>query len=324
MTNGVPLVSIKCLVYNHEPYLRQCLDGFVMQKTNFPFEAIVHDDASTDGSADIIREYAEKYPDIIKPIYETENQYSKGDGSLTRIIDSAMHPESKYVALCEGDDYWTDPDKLQLQVDVMEKNPDVGLVHTTARAYDQSSGRFYDNMWGQPIDSFEEELKENKPVTLTVCYRKELLIKYRIFYSKCCPKKWKMGDYPLWLFISYYSKTYFVNHPTGVYRLLKESVSHTRNPKKLAHFELSVYSIQAFFASHFHHEHLLKHIATNTVQKLQRISISSNTAIDYDLWDIIHECGLNHKMKLIIRHYILKNRLLREAYIGMLKVYQLM
>jgi glycosyltransferase involved in cell wall biosynthesis len=67
------------LVYNHEPFLRQCLDGFVMQKTNFKFEAIVHDDCSTDGSADIIREYADKYPDIIKPIYEKENQYSKGN-----------------------------------------------------------------------------------------------------------------------------------------------------------------------------------------------------------------------------------------------------
>ena len=71
------IVSIKCLVYNHAPYIRQCLDGFVMQKTNFRFEAIVHDDASTDGTQDIIREYAEKYPDIINPIYETENQYSK-------------------------------------------------------------------------------------------------------------------------------------------------------------------------------------------------------------------------------------------------------
>ena len=94
-----PLVSIRCLVYNHGPYLRQCLDGFVMQKTNFAFEAIVHDDASTDNSAEIIREYAEKYPDIIKPIYETENQYSKHDGSLRRIMDAAIHPDAKYIAI---------------------------------------------------------------------------------------------------------------------------------------------------------------------------------------------------------------------------------
>ncbi len=76
------VVSIRCLTYNHAPYIRQCLDGFVMQKTNFRFEAIVHDDASTDGTQDIIREYEKKYPDIIKPIYEKENQYSKHDGSL--------------------------------------------------------------------------------------------------------------------------------------------------------------------------------------------------------------------------------------------------
>ena len=121
---SAPLLSIRCLVFNHEPYLRQCLDGFVMQKTDFPFEVIVHDDASTDGSADIIREYAEKYPDIIKPIYETENQYSKHDGSLVKIVDAAMHPDSKYLAMCEGDDYWTDPNKLQLQVAFLENHPD--------------------------------------------------------------------------------------------------------------------------------------------------------------------------------------------------------
>ena len=124
------LVSIRCLVYNHEPFLRQCLDGFVMQKTDFAFEAIVHDDASTDNSAAIIREYAEKYPDIIKPIYETENQYSKRDGSLTRIMDAAMSPSSKYIALCEGDDYWIDPRKLQRQVDFLECHQDCVLCGT--------------------------------------------------------------------------------------------------------------------------------------------------------------------------------------------------
>ena len=114
------MVTIRCTVFNHERYLRECLEGFVMQKTNFRFEAIVHDDASTDGSAAIIKEYAEKYPDIIKPIYETENQYSKHDGSLGRIM--RKHTHGKYVAFCEGDDYWTDPLKLQKQVDALENN----------------------------------------------------------------------------------------------------------------------------------------------------------------------------------------------------------
>lgn len=121
------LVTIRCLAYNHEPYIRECLEGFVMQKTNFKFEAIVHDDASTDKTAEIIREYAEKYPAIIKPIYETENLYSKHDGSLGRIMDDAC-AHGKYVAYCEGDDYWTDSLKLQKQVDFMEQHPDVSYT----------------------------------------------------------------------------------------------------------------------------------------------------------------------------------------------------
>lgn len=93
------------------PYLRKCLDGFVMQQANFRFEVIVHDDASTDGSAIVIREYATKYPDIIKPILQTENQYSKHDGSIRRIMESRC--VGKYIAICEGDDYWTSPDNCK-------------------------------------------------------------------------------------------------------------------------------------------------------------------------------------------------------------------
>lgn len=146
MNENKPLVSIKCTVYNHEPYLRQCLDGFVMQKTNFSFEAIVHDDASTDGSAAIIREYAEKYPDIIKPIYETENQYSKKDGSLTRIMNEAVHPDAKYFASCEGDDYWTDPLKLQKQFDFLESHNDYVMCVHNVDMYLQKSDEYIRNI----------------------------------------------------------------------------------------------------------------------------------------------------------------------------------
>ena len=137
------LVAIKCAVYNHEPYLRDCLEGFVMQQTNFPFVAIVHDDASTDGSAAIIHEYEEKYPNIIKPIYETENQYSKHDGSLGRIMNAAVDATgAKYVAMCEGDDYWTDPLKLQKQVDFMEANHDYSVSFHRYDIYDNVTGNW--------------------------------------------------------------------------------------------------------------------------------------------------------------------------------------
>lgn len=117
-----------CTAYNHEKYIRQTLNGFVMQRTNFAFEAIVHDDASTDHTAAIIREYAEKYPDIIKPIYQTVNQYSQ----KVNIYRDIMAPlaQGQYIAYCEGDDYWTDPHKLQKQVDFLESNPEyAGTTH---------------------------------------------------------------------------------------------------------------------------------------------------------------------------------------------------
>lgn len=119
------LVTIQCLVYNHEPYLRKCLDGFVKQKTSFKFEALVHDDASTDSSAVIIKEYASKYPEIIKPIYQTENQYSKG----VDFVESSILPlaRGKYIAFCEGDDFWIDENKLQKQVEAMEQNPSIDI-----------------------------------------------------------------------------------------------------------------------------------------------------------------------------------------------------
>ena len=124
------MVSVLCTAYNHEPYIRDCLDGFVNQKTDFKYEVIIHDDASTDKTADIIREYEAKYPDIIKPIYQTQNQYSQG----VRIGKVFFHPriKGKYMAWCEGDDYWCDEHKLQIQVDYMEAHPDCTLcVHQT-------------------------------------------------------------------------------------------------------------------------------------------------------------------------------------------------
>ncbi|MCM1518458.1 MAG: glycosyltransferase [Pseudoflavonifractor sp.] len=133
-----PLVAIWSLAYNHEPYIRDCLNGFVMQQTNFPFIAIVHDDCSTDGTTQIISEYAEKYPNIIKPIYEKENQWEKSDGSLDRIAHKALFESgAKYIALCEGDDYWTDPHKLQKQVAYMLEHPDCSICfHNVYVKYD--------------------------------------------------------------------------------------------------------------------------------------------------------------------------------------------
>lgn len=126
------MVSICCITYNQASYIRDALEGFVNQKTDFAYEVLIHDDASTDGTADIIREYADRYPDLIFPILQTENQYSKG---LTNVSGTFNFPRArgKYIAMCEGDDYWTDDRKLQKQVDYLEANPGCSLCFHSAK-----------------------------------------------------------------------------------------------------------------------------------------------------------------------------------------------
>lgn len=154
------MVSICVLSYNHEKYLRDCLDGIVMQKTSFPIEAWVHDDASTDSSADIIKEYQQKYPDIIKPILQKENQYSKLHGG---ILDTIVFPQciGKYIALCEGDDYWTDPYKLQKQVAFMEAHPECSVSFHRCKHLNT-----YTNQWSD--DGLDKYIINNEPTEISI------------------------------------------------------------------------------------------------------------------------------------------------------------
>ena len=138
MDNQKIKVSVYCLAYNHEKYIKDALEGFVNQRTNFKYEVYVHDDASNDATADIIRDYEKRFPDIIKPIYQTENQYSKGVWiSGTYIFP---HFQGEYVAICEGDDYWCDINKLQMQVDFLDSHNEYIACAHNSRVVNMLSG----------------------------------------------------------------------------------------------------------------------------------------------------------------------------------------
>jgi len=247
--NSAPLVTIRCITYNHEKYIMQAIDGFLSQKTNFPFEVLVHDDASTDDTAVIIRKYEEKFPKIIKPIYQIENQYSKHDGTIVNILNSLTR--GKYIAICEGDDYWIDENKLQMQVDFLENNPEYTMCYTKARQYDQSKQKFFKKTIGGSFLDFEDLLVNgNRVPTLTTVYRKDLLDKYQ---KEIQPnnKGWLMGDYPMWLYFAHESKVKFIDKVTAVYRVLENSASHSVDVEKQIKFQKNVRDIQVFFSIYF-------------------------------------------------------------------------
>lgn len=217
-------VSIYCAVYNHEKYLRTCLDGFVMQTTTFPFEVIVHDDASTDHSADIIREYAEKYPNIFRPIYQTVNQYSQ----KVVIFDTFVFPlvRGKYMACCEGDDYWCDENKLQLQYDIMEKNLDCHLcvhkVQGITEAGEILKNTFPNYSICEGIMSANEFMPHvlNGYVFQTSSYfRRTEDVRMYINNKPDFAKAADVGDVPALLYYGNLGETYYINRTMSCYRM---------------------------------------------------------------------------------------------------------
>lgn len=227
-------VSVICNAYNHEKYIADALKGFVMQKTNFSFEVLVHDDASTDKTADIIREYEIKYPDIIKPIYEIENQCSKRDGSLSRIQYGRV--KGKYIAICEGDDYWTDPYKLQKQYDALEAHPEINICATKASLEKE----------GMVIGEFPEKKKDSIiPVDEVIVgdggFVATASIMYRTLVRTNSPSFFNIIriDYALQIAGSLNNGMLFLSDNTATYRLSTESSWTVRMQKDVSAYVLN-------------------------------------------------------------------------------------
>lgn len=247
-----PIVSICCLAYNHEKYIRQTLDGILMQKTEFPFEILIHDDASTDKTADIIREYQRKYPNIVKPIFERQNQWSSYAWGILKLF---VYPKAKgkYIALCEGDDYWINVEKLQKQVDYMELHPDCpasfhavnyvrnGRVVCNDRHFDKECNV----TTNQVIDGGGD-----------FCATSSLL--FRTKYAMEFPKYRDMvpiGDYPLQVMLSTKGNMHYFPETMGVYRTgHEESWTTHMKGKKFSQASLDCLQIEADWLREFDRE----------------------------------------------------------------------
>lgn len=215
MANEI-MVSVECNSYNQEDFIAEALESILMQETNFAFEILVHDDASTDRTADIIRSYEQRYPDIIKPIYQTENQYSK-DVPFETFNDERAR--GKYLAICEGDDYWTDPEKLQRQVDYMEAHPECSMCVHAAEKVSAVSKKKVATIRPSHKDklfSVEEVIEGGGDLfaTNSILYSREKIPKMPEFYLNAT-----IGDYPLVIWGALRGTFYYMDRNMAAYRV---------------------------------------------------------------------------------------------------------
>jgi glycosyltransferase involved in cell wall biosynthesis len=220
--NSVPLVSISCITYNHRAFIEDCLESFLMQQTNFKFEVLIHDDCSTDGTKEIIEKYVAKYPELFFPIFQKENQYSQGvRGIMARF--NFPRARGKYIALCEGDDYWTDPLKLQKQVDFLEENEEYAAIFHNAQILNEvtNTTELYRKEWSESFEvSAEQIIRGGGGVfpTESLMFRASLNKHYSLF-----PKSIS-GDTVLSLSLLLSGKFFYLNEVMSVYRVHSKGV----------------------------------------------------------------------------------------------------
>lgn len=275
-------VVVRCFTFNQSRYIEETMNGFTMQQTNFPYVCCIVDDASTDGEQQVIIEYIKEYFDItdtavayqketdyahvvyaqhkinkncfFAALFLKENHYSQRKSKMAYLKE--WNDGVPYEALCEGDDYWIATDKLQMQADFLDENPEYGLTYSQAFMCNQN-GEIYKSiiLGSSGCHSFSEMIEQNPVPTLSTMFRRALYEKYRI-----CIKPnplWKMGDYPIWLFFSLNSKVHFFEKPLAVYRVLSESASHSRNTKKKLQFLKGQYLLRKEFVRYANRMDLL-------------------------------------------------------------------
>lgn len=203
------MVSICCITYNQEKYIGDSLKGFLMQKTNFKYEILLHEDASTDGTADVIREYQEKYPNRIDCIFQTENQFHRQNPFIDVLFRKA---KGKYIAMCEGDDYWIDPLKLQKQIDILESDESYMITGHAVETLNDDGNKdilkakdgdftFRDLMLGMNIPTLSLVIRNIKG-----CFEKEI-------------GNYPAGDFYIKSYLLNLGKGYLFKEPMGVYRV---------------------------------------------------------------------------------------------------------
>ncbi|KAA8709766.1 glycosyltransferase family 2 protein [Pseudomonas cannabina] len=254
-----PLLSIVCPAYNQVAFIAQTLDAFLAQQTRFNYEILIHDDTSTDGTASLIAQYAKRHPTIIRAFYQQVNQYSQGIACVPGLFAEAR---GRYIAFCEADDYWTDPRKLQLQVDFLESHPDYVITYHDAIVFDEN-GEYGLQLSGRlRSDASALEMQKARRIsTLTSCFRNvfssmppELQIRLAPLNDLCW---WSLlGAHGKGKFIAEIKPAAYRRHPGGIFSM--------RSDKCKVHMNLQTCSSLANYYNRLGDQVLYEHFLTQT------------------------------------------------------------
>lgn len=245
-----PVLSVLVITYNHSEYIAEAIDGIVNQLTSVPFEVIIGEDCSLDNTREVVLEYQKKYPDKIRVIVSKENV-----GATKNIFRIFNIARGKFISICEGDDYWYDMNKIQQQVDFLENNLDVGLIHCAADIYEQKSKTFLskirDGVVGKNIITNVGISPANRIFTCSVCFRREILSSLyemtpMIFFN------FMFLDRIIWNSAILNSKTCYMPFSMTVYRVIEGSASHFRENKRGAMFAWQLSSYMLYFFEKHH------------------------------------------------------------------------
>ncbi len=259
-----PLVSVKMITYNHAPYIAQAIEGVVQQKTTFPFELVIGEDCSTDGTREIVFEYHKKYPDIIRVITSDKNVGMNANGYRTM-----KACRGKYIAFCEGDDYWHHPNKLQKQAKYMENHPKCGMVYSSFDVYDAESKKVIKDY----LKSVNRDIPRNPCISDFVSPKDEVwvgavtctVMVRRALYEQIIESdpylhqsdRFLMGDTQLWAELSLISEVSHIPESLATYRQLSESASRSKDLRKSLRFWKSACEMRLYLCGK---HHLSEHI----------------------------------------------------------------
>ncbi len=245
------MVSVCLITFNHLDYIKEAIDGVLAQEANFPFELIIADDFSTDGTREVLLEYKRSFPDKIKLILQDRNV-----GPHKNWTDLILSPDSKYIAYFEGDDYWIDKKKLQKQVDILEGSPGTGMVCTDYRKYFCSTGLTLHNCFRnrryESSVAFDDYLLDMSSIgTATIMIRTSLVKEYFNEMPSAVLESFIVGDTPLWLFAAARTRISVLPEETAVYRIRDNSACHFRNSEDHYRFVLKGFEIADYFYNRF-------------------------------------------------------------------------